>query len=183
MKQLRTFIESIEMDSILKKAILNGFNVVFMEGGFDSWGPNVTPLVPQQGYVNAPKSNSILDKMVPAGITGIGGAGSANGTGYTYEPACSEQMQRSIGEETKMDKWGNPKFQKLVTSPSKSLKTLIKNAQERIPRGEENVYAPTGAGSMMIGGLTTANFPAYDANLIQGGAVGGSTGASGGSPA
>ena len=174
-KHLKIFIESIDMDSELKKAMLEGFNTIFMEGGFDSWGPNVTPLVPQQGYVNAPKSNSIFDKFVPAGITGIGSAGSANGTGYNYEPACSEQMQRSIGEETKLDKWGNPAFHKVVSSPSKSLKTLIKNAQSRIPRGEDNVYAPTGAGSMIIGGLTTANFPAFDANLIQGGSVGGSS--------
>lgn len=170
--QLINFIESFNIEKSLHESIMQGYYCIFES--FNSWNPNVTPIMPPSSLVGQPMATyQNIMKQLPSQVTatGTGSVGGPNDN-YKYEPSLAEPS-RDIREETN-NQWENaPKFRKYVSTPSKPIDKMIKNARRHTPNGAEQLYTQTGAGSM-VSGIASANFN-LDVPLIQGGSVGGST--------
>jgi len=173
--ELINFIDSLKMDKSLHEAVMCGYKCIFES--FNDWNPNVTPIMPPSSLAGQPMATyQNIMKQLPSQVTALGsGSGGGPNNNYKYEPSLAEPT-RDIKEETKNQWQGAPKFNKYVSTPPKAIDKLIKNAKQHTPNGVEELYALTGAGSM-VSGIASANFN-LDVPHIQGGSVGGSTGSS-----
>jgi len=135
------FLQKLDVEDNLLEAILEGYAATFAES-LNAWAYN-TP--PTPAGINMPMgSYQNIMKQLPSSVGAVGTAGDntrAGGQNYQYNrslPGCS----RDMGEETKKDWKGAPKFKKVHPNPLPITKKLIKMAEKHIPNWSDNTFTP-----------------------------------------